>query len=247
MSDATMLRLRERIDALDARMLELLRTRLMLSAAIAERKRALGLPTQDAAREAEKRTRAAALGGASAEAFQETLMALSRAYQDALPGKGLRCGLVGEKLGHSYSPKIHGLLGAYDYRLIELEPEALRAFFEKRDFDGVNVTIPYKKAVLPLCDELTARATATICSSDSTEQGPAIMAKWPPPILASPTVTTVSAGWNLRLQHLKVSDTRLTESTISREPTRSVSIFEVSPMRPRTVWNSPVETWMPRP
>lgn len=158
MSDATMIRLRERIDALDARMLELLRTRLLLSAAIAERKRALGLPTLDAAREAEKRARAAALGGASAEALQETLMALSRAYQDALPGKGLRCGLVGEKLGHSYSPKIHGLLGAYDYRLIELSPDELQDFFEKRDFDGLNVTIPYKKAVLPLCDELTARA-----------------------------------------------------------------------------------------
>ena len=70
----------------------------------------------------------------------------------------MKCGLLGEKLGHSYSPKIHGLLGAYDYRLIELEPDALRAFFEKRDFDGLNVTIPYKKAVLPLCDALTERA-----------------------------------------------------------------------------------------
>ena len=109
-------------------------------------------------REAEKREQAVAAGGEDAGKLMDTLMALSRAHQDAIPGKGLRCGLLGEKLGHSYSPKIHGLLGAYDYRLIELEPDALRAFFEKRDFDGLNVTIPYKKAVLPLCDALTERA-----------------------------------------------------------------------------------------
>lgn len=158
MNDAAMKRLRERIDGLDERMIELLRERLLLSAAIAGRKRRLGLPTRDVARETEKRKKAVAAGGEDAGKLMDTLMALSRAYQDALPGKGLRCGLVGEKLGHSYSPKIHGLLGAYDYRLIELRPDALRDFFEKRDFDGLNVTIPYKKAVLPLCDVLTERA-----------------------------------------------------------------------------------------
>ena len=81
----------------------------------------------------------------------------------------------------------------------------------------------------------TAFATETICSSDSTEQGPAIMTKCPPPTLISPISTTISSGWNFRLQHLNGSVTRLTESTISRLSTRSISTVVVSPIRPSTV------------
>ena len=55
-------------------------------------------------------------------------------------------GLVGARLGHSCSPRIHALLGNPDYRLIELDEPAMRDFFAARDFDGVNVTIPYKRA-----------------------------------------------------------------------------------------------------
>ena len=90
-------------------------------------------------------------------------------------------------------------------------------------------------------EAFTALATATICSSDSTEQGPAIMQKWPPPILTFPTCTTVSSGWNFRLQHLKGSVTRFTESTMPRLPMRSMSTLVVSPTRPSTVWYSPWE------
>ncbi len=70
----------------------------------------------------------------------------------------LRCGLLGEKLGHSYSPRIHNLLGDYAYMLYEKAPEELDAFLKTGDFDGLNVTIPYKKTAVPYCKELSPAA-----------------------------------------------------------------------------------------
>lgn len=70
----------------------------------------------------------------------------------------MRCGLLGRKLGHSYSPQIHAMLGDYPYVLWEKEPEELAEFLKEADFTGMNVTIPYKKAVIPFCHELTDRA-----------------------------------------------------------------------------------------
>ena len=72
--------------------------------------------------------------------------------------KSYKLGLIGEKLGHSFSPAIHTKLGTPDYSLFELKPEELEAFLERGDFDGLNVTIPYKKAVIPYCAELTEQA-----------------------------------------------------------------------------------------
>ena len=70
----------------------------------------------------------------------------------------LRCGLLGETLGHSYSPQIHAHLGSYRYALFEKEPEELEAFLKNGDFTGLNVTIPYKKDVIPYLDELSPAA-----------------------------------------------------------------------------------------
>lgn len=67
----------------------------------------------------------------------------------------MKCGLLGEKLGHSYSPQIHGLLADYDYALFEKQPEELESFLKFGDFSGLNVTIPYKKAVIPFLDDLS--------------------------------------------------------------------------------------------
>ena len=66
-----------------------------------------------------------------------------------------KCGLLGRKLGHSYSPQIHSMLANYEYLLYEKEPEELEAFLKSGSFDGLNVTIPYKKSVIPYCDELS--------------------------------------------------------------------------------------------
>ncbi len=69
-------------------------------------------------------------------------------------------GLIGERLPHSYSPLIHKAIGDYPYALCELPREALASFFEKRDFSAVNVTIPYKEAVIPYLDEISPAAAA---------------------------------------------------------------------------------------
>lgn len=66
----------------------------------------------------------------------------------------MRFGLLGRKLGHSYSPSIHQMLGSSPYELFEREPEELEAMLKHGDFDGINVTIPYKKDVLPYLDEI---------------------------------------------------------------------------------------------
>ena len=70
----------------------------------------------------------------------------------------MKCGLLGEKLGHSYSPRIHAELANYAYRLYEKSPTELDAFLREGDWDGLNVTIPYKKTVLPYCTALSDRA-----------------------------------------------------------------------------------------
>lgn len=67
----------------------------------------------------------------------------------------MKCGLLGRKLGHSYSPQIHAHLGDYSYELFEKEPEELADFLRNGDFTGINVTIPYKKDVIPFLDELS--------------------------------------------------------------------------------------------
>ena len=65
------------------------------------------------------------------------------------------CGLLGEKLGHSYSPQIHAQLGNYCYQLFEKNKTELQDFLKSGEFSGLNVTIPYKKAVIPYCSELS--------------------------------------------------------------------------------------------
>lgn len=70
----------------------------------------------------------------------------------------MNCGLLGRKLGHSYSPAIHALLADYSYTLFEKEPEALEEFLKTADFQGLNVTIPYKKDVVQYCAALSPLA-----------------------------------------------------------------------------------------
>ena len=68
--------------------------------------------------------------------------------------------LIGEHLGHSFSAEIHRNFGRYDYELRELAPTELGPFLEARDFAGLNVTIPYKEAVIPYLDRLDGEAAA---------------------------------------------------------------------------------------
>ena len=67
-------------------------------------------------------------------------------------------GLLGEHLPHSFSPQIHSALGNKDYTLFEVAPENLDAFMKEHNFKGINVTIPYKKAVIPYLDVISPEA-----------------------------------------------------------------------------------------
>ena len=70
----------------------------------------------------------------------------------------MQYGLIGERLGHSYSRRIHEQLAGYAYELRSVAREEIDAFLTARDFQGLNVTIPYKRTVIPYCDELSPAA-----------------------------------------------------------------------------------------
>ncbi|MBR1742082.1 MAG: shikimate dehydrogenase [Lachnospiraceae bacterium] len=69
-------------------------------------------------------------------------------------------GLIGEKLGHSYSKEIHEMLTDYTYDLCPLTKEEFHPFMEKHDFKAINVTIPYKRDVIPYLAEMDENAKA---------------------------------------------------------------------------------------
>ena len=66
-----------------------------------------------------------------------------------------RFGLIGYPLKHSFSPKIHKRLGSWPYELHPLQPEELGPFLQAGEFSGLNVTLPYKTAVIPYCTGLS--------------------------------------------------------------------------------------------
>ena len=72
----------------------------------------------------------------------------------------MRYGLLGEKLGHSFSKEIHNSIGEYSYDLLEISRERLREFIESKAFSGLNVTIPYKETVIPYLDGIDDAAKA---------------------------------------------------------------------------------------
>ena len=72
----------------------------------------------------------------------------------------MKYGLIGEKLGHSFSKVIHERLSGNPYELLEIRPDELDAFMKSKDFLGINVTIPYKEAVIPYLDKIDESAAA---------------------------------------------------------------------------------------
>ncbi len=70
----------------------------------------------------------------------------------------MQYGCIGEKLGHSYSAEIHAMLSEHRYELREVAKDELDAFMKARDFFGINVTIPYKKDVIPYLHEIDRQA-----------------------------------------------------------------------------------------
>lgn len=72
-------------------------------------------------------------------------------------------GLLGKSLKHSFSKQIHESLWADSYELISLNEDELDAFMQKRDFKGINITIPYKQKVMPYCDKIDGTAKKVGC------------------------------------------------------------------------------------
>lgn len=146
--------LRREIDDLDEKIVALFCCRMEVADQIGAYKREHHMPVLQPQREAEKLDRVEALAGAELGPYVRTLytdmMGLSRAYQERP-----LFGLLGRTLGHSYSPRIHALLGGYDYRLYPREPEAVESFLRNGPLSGMNVTMPYKKTVIPFLDELS--------------------------------------------------------------------------------------------
>ena len=70
----------------------------------------------------------------------------------------MKYGLIGEHLTHSYSCEIHAQIADYEYELHELAPSELGGFLTKREFNAINVTIPYKQDVIPYLDGISDTA-----------------------------------------------------------------------------------------
>ncbi len=70
----------------------------------------------------------------------------------------MKYGLIGEKLGHSFSKLVHSKIADYDYDLFEISKNDIVSFMKQRDFCGINVTIPYKETVIPYLDEISDEA-----------------------------------------------------------------------------------------
>lgn len=87
--------------------------------------------------------------------------------------KDFQAGLIGHKLSHSFSPQIHAELADYSYTLFELEPDEVGTFLQNGKFDATNVTIPYKKTVMPFLSEITeeAQKIGSVNTITRTEKG----------------------------------------------------------------------------
>ena len=70
----------------------------------------------------------------------------------------MKYGLIGEKLGHSFSKPIHESIADYTYELKEIAKENLDTFMKAKEFQAINVTIPYKEMVIPYCDFIDEKA-----------------------------------------------------------------------------------------
>ena len=155
---------RDEIDKIDKKLAMLLEDRLDIARQVIRYKDQLGLQILDRTREEEL------IDGLRGFCREETLtyiqhnfekiMAESRRFQE---DHRLKFGLLGKNLGHSHSPRVHGMLGGYDFGLFDRDEEQLDDFLKNGAFKGLSVTMPYKRAVMPYCEELSERAKA--CNS----------------------------------------------------------------------------------
>lgn len=157
--------LRDKIDAIDRQLLKLLDERMETAGAIGRYKEAHNLPMYDPVRENAKIEALGELTAPEKRPYMERIMAKimeqCRTFEeDRAEAAVPRYGLLGRKLGHSYSPQIHRALGGYDFGLFEKEPEEIEEYMGSDEFDGLCVTIPYKRDVMKYCREISRVAEA---------------------------------------------------------------------------------------
>ena len=159
--------LRRQINEIDDQIARLFEKRMEIVLKIAEYKRENNLPVVNEKREREVLERVTSnVSGELAEfssKLYSTVFELSRSYQQrvldkkqATEQKGY--GLIGKNISYSFSKEIHERLKGYKYDIISLEQDDVVSFIKKRNFLGLNVTIPYKKLVRELCDEVSPTA-----------------------------------------------------------------------------------------
>ncbi|MCL2095812.1 MAG: chorismate mutase [Oscillospiraceae bacterium] len=160
-------KLREEIDKIDNDLVKLFERRMDICVEVARYKQKNNIPVFDPERE---RLKTEDLSGKIAEnrsdyirELYSLIFKLSRDEQNyIIAGKSSgRFGLLGEKLTHSYSPAIHAELGDYEYKLYEKKPDELDYFISNGNFDGLNITVPYKKTIIKYCDYLSDSAKLT--------------------------------------------------------------------------------------
>jgi len=93
------------------------------------------------------------------EELYKSIFETSKRCQCKIIGK-TKFGLIGRNINYSFSKEIHAAFANYDYEIINLEPDEVPKFFSKREYSGCNVTIPYKRDAVALCNELSPQAKA---------------------------------------------------------------------------------------
>ena len=156
---------RKQIDETDNELVSLLKKRMDICGQIAQYKIENNLPTYDPVREAALLDNLCAKAGDRrnvVNAVYSEILKASKELQQELRCRQKAYGLLGVKLTHSFSPELHGCFADYPYRLFPTKPDDLQAFLSPSEsgfgFLGLNVTIPYKQAVIPFLSELTPLA-----------------------------------------------------------------------------------------
>lgn len=154
--------LRNKIDNIDRSLIELLEERFEVARAIGRYKEERNLPMYDPVREKQKLDTLGNQVSADKRAYMEKILAKvmeqCRTFEE--DNHVPKYGLLGRKLGHSFSPQIHKALGGYEFGLFEKEPEEIEEYMTCGGFKGLCVTIPYKRQVMEYCDEISEVAMA---------------------------------------------------------------------------------------
>ena len=169
---------REKLDKIDDQIVEMFKQRMTIVQEIGQEKAKTNASVLDTERERsiiDRVTSAVSeeLSEHTKELFK-TIMGASRAYQEKIISKmqaeGKKFCLIGEKLGHSYSPLIHAEFG-YNYTLVDLKRDELENFCKAREYDGFNVTIPYKVDIMQYLDSIDETALKVGCVNTVVNRG----------------------------------------------------------------------------